>query len=113
MRLLLNSLLITAITLFSSMPTIAAQDIEKNITALEHKVSKKFSRTFCNTSGFGISDEGSLKFALGETKGEFSKKPLIEQIDMDDLKDLILDDIANTCSYFELAKSDLDELKLK
>ena len=80
---------------------------------VENKVSKKFARTFCNTSGFGISDEGALKFALGETKGEFLNKPMIEEIDLKDLKDQILVDIADTCNYFDVARSDLQDLILE
>ena len=73
----------------------------------------KFARTFCNTSGFGISNEGSLKFALGETKGEFSKSTLVDKIDLNNLKDEILTDVANTCNYYELTENDLAQLNFE
>ncbi|WP_269622673.1 hypothetical protein [Prochlorococcus marinus] len=112
MKRILLAFLITLITLCSTSAAIAAQDIDKKISSLENKVSKKFAKTFCNTTGFGISEEGALKFALGETKGEFVKNPLISKINIDELKDEILDDIAYTCNYFDFSKSDLDELTL-
>ncbi|AAP99639.1 MULTISPECIES: hypothetical protein [Prochlorococcus] len=113
MRHFLLALIFTAITFLSSGTAIADQGIEKKITKLENKVSKKFSKTFCNSTGFGISYEGALKFSLGETKGEFSKNPLIDKVDIENIKDQILADIPNTCYYFELAKSDLNELTLE
>ncbi len=113
MRRFLITLLITLLTFGISTPAIAAQDVEKQTTKLERKISKKFAKTFCNSTGFGISYEGALKFALGETKGEFSKTKLIEKIDLDDVKEQILSDIADTCYYFELTKANLDGLKLE
>ena len=68
----LLAILIVIFTLWPSSDAIAAHDIDKKITKLENKVAKKFSNTFCNSTGFGISSEGALKFSLGETKGEFS-----------------------------------------
>ena len=94
-------------------PAMANQDLEKQTTKLEQKISKKFSKTFCNSTGFGISYDGALKFALGETKGEFAKNKLISNVDIESLKDQILTDIGSTCYYFELTKTDLDDLKLK
>ncbi len=113
MRLFLLALLITVLTFGTSSQVNASQDIEKQLTKLENKISKKFSKTFCNSTGFGISYEGALKFALGETKGEFSKNKLIDKVDVDTLKDQIIADVGNTCYYFELTKADLDGLKLE
>ena len=113
MKNFLLALLITIFTFVSSSSALAEQNLENKITKLEDKVSRKFSKTFCNSTGFGISNEGALKFSLGETKSEFSKNPLIEEVDIDDLKNKILNDIADTCYYFELAKGDLEELDLE
>ena len=113
MRCFLIALLITVISVGISKPAMAAQDLEKQITKLEQKISKKFSKTFCNSTGFGISYDGALKFALGETKGEFARNQLISNINLENIKDQILADIASTCYYFELSKADLDELRLE
>lgn len=112
MRCFLLALLITAISFANANPVIAAQDIDKKIAKLEQKVSKKFSKTFCNSTGFGISEEGALKFSLGETEVEFSKNPLIANVNLEKIKGQILDDIADSCYYFELTKSNLDQLTL-
>ena len=113
MRCFLIALLITVISVGISSPAMAAQDLEKQITKLEQKISKKFSKTFCNSTGFGISYDGALKFALGETKGEFAKNKLIRNVEIESLKEQILDDIGSTCYYFELTKADLDGLQLE
>ena len=112
MRRLVILLLIGAISFFFTPPAIAAKDISQKITKLENKVAKKFSRTFCNSTGFGISEEGALKFSLGETKVEFATNPLISKVDIENIKNQILTDIGNTCYYFELGKNDLSELTL-
>ena len=111
LRLLL-AFLFAAITFLPVPPAIATQDIEMKITKLENKVAKKFSKTFCNSTGFGISDEGALRFSLGETKGEYSKNPLRGKVNLDKIKDQILIDIADSCYYYELTKNDLDGLTL-
>ena len=110
MKRFLIVLVISSMTLFAYQPVKAAQDPSNKVTNLESKVAKKFSKTFCNSTGFGISNEGALKFALGETKGEFSKKPLIDEIDIESIKEQILIDVGDSCYYFDLTKSDLEDL---
>ncbi len=112
MRTLLLIILLTAVALASSTPVIAAQTIEQKVSKLEARVAKKFSKTFCNSTGFGISEEGALKFSLGETKVEFSKNPLIDEVDIEKIKGQILNEIADTCYYFQLDKNALSELTL-
>ncbi len=117
MKSFLIGLLITAIALFSSTPIVMAdqtpEKLERKINKLENKVSKKFSKTFCNSTGFGISSEGALKFAIGETKNEFTRNPLIAEVDSEKIKKQILIDIGDTCYFFELTKGDLDDFSLK
>ena len=113
MKHLLVILLITSTIFFSANPSLAVQDINQKVTKLENKIAKKFQKTFCNSTGFGISYDGALKFALGETKGEFANNQLIGNVDLENLKDQILADIARTCYYFELTKADLDTLKFE
>ena len=113
MKRLLLPFLIIILLLCSSSPVIAAQDIEQKINKLERKVAKKCSNTFCNSTGFGISNEGALNFSLGETKSEFSNNSLIDKVDLKAVKEKILVDIGDTCYFFELNTSDLDDLTLE
>ncbi|KGG17161.1 MULTISPECIES: hypothetical protein [unclassified Prochlorococcus] len=112
MKRFFTLLLILIISFSFAKPAIAKQDIEAKVIKLENKISKKFSKTFCNSTGFGISNEGALKFSLGETNSEFVKNPLIEKVDIEKIKNQIMVDIADTCYYFELDNDDLVGLSL-
>ena len=84
---------------------------QKNIDSLTNKVAKKFSRTFCNTSNFGISDEGAIEFAIGETKKEFSKNKLIEFVDFNQINKKIITNIESDCQVFDFPVDELANLK--
>jgi len=84
---------------------------QKNIDNLTNKVAKKFSRTFCNTSNFGISDEGAIEFAIGETSKEFSKNKLIEFINFDEINKKIITNIESDCQVFDFPVEELANLK--
>ena len=89
-----------------------AKDIpQKNIDNLTNKIAKKFSRTFCNTSNFGISDEGAIEFAIGETKKEFSKNKLIEFVNFDEINKKIISNIEGDCQVFDFPFDELANLK--
>ena len=82
---------------------------QKNIEKLNDKVAKKFSRTFCNTSNFGISDEGAVEFAIGETKKEFSKNKLINLINQSDVNKKIVLKIENQCQVYDFPVEELSK----
>ena len=75
------------------------------------KISNKFTRTYCNTAKFGISNEGALAFAIGETNKEFKNNKLNKFIDYSFLKDSIINDLENNCQIFDFAMSSLEKLK--
>ena len=85
---------------------------QKNIDKLTNKVAKKFSRTFCNTSNFGISDEGAIEFALGETSKEFSKNKLIEFVNFDEINKKIISNIEVECQVFDFPIDELSKLEI-
>jgi len=84
---------------------------QKNLDNLTNKVSKKFSRTFCNTSNFGISDEGAIEFAIGETSKEFSKNKLIEFVNFDEINKKIISNIEADCQVFDFPVDELAKLE--
>ena len=84
---------------------------QKNIDNLTIKVAKKFSRTFCNTSNFGISDEGAIEFAVGETNKEFSKNKLIEFVNFDEVNKKIISNIESDCQVFDFPVDELSKLE--
>ena len=84
---------------------------QKNIEKLNDKVAKKFSRTFCNTSNFGISDEGAIEFAIGETNKEFSRNKLIEFVNFNEINKKIISNIEADCQVFDFPFEELAKLE--
>ena len=84
---------------------------QKNIDNISNKVAKKFSRTFRNTSNFGISDEGAIEFAVGETNKEFSKNKLIEFVNFDEINKKIVSNIEADCQVFDFPVNELSKLE--
>ena len=88
---------------------ISPNSIEKYIS----KISNKFSRTYCNTIQFGISNQGALSFAIGETNKEFKKNKLNNLIDYARLKNNIINDLENNCQMYDFPIASLEGLKLE
>ena len=102
---------ISIILLFPINATFSKEIPQKSIDNLTNKVAKKFSRTFCNTSNFGISDEGAIEFAIGETSKEFSKNKLIEFVSFDEINKKIISNIEADCQVFDFPFNELTKLE--
>ena len=104
--------ILTLIILFSN-PVYSLDTSSKTLEKYTKKISNKFTRTYCNTSKFGISYEGALAFAIGETNKEFKNKKLNKLIDYSLLKNSIVNDLENNCQVYDFSISRLENLKLK
>ena len=102
---------ISFLLLFPINSAFAKEIPQKNLNNLSNKVAKKFSRTFCNTSNFGISDEGAIEFAIGETSKEFSKNKLIKFIDFNQVNKKIISNIESDCQVFDFPVDELVKLE--
>ena len=100
---------LTLLFLFSS-PVYSLDTSSKTLEKYTKKISSKFTRTYCNTSNFGISYEGALAFAIGETNKEFKNNKLNKLIDYSLLKNSILNDLENTCQIYDFDISNLENL---
>ena len=101
---------LTLILLFSS-PVYSLDTSSKTIEKYTKKISNKFTRTYCNTTKFGISYDGALAFAIGETNKEFKNNKLNKFIDYSLLKNSIVNDLENNCQVYDFAISKLENLK--
>ena len=101
---------LTLLLLFSS-PVYSLDASSSNLEKYTKKISNKFTRTYCNTTKFGISYEGALAFAVGETNKEFKKNKLNKWIDYKLLKNSIVNDLENNCQVYDFAISNLENLK--
>ena len=100
-----------SISLIFSSPVYSKEDLTKSLDRYVNKISKKFSRTYCNTKQFGISEEGSLAFAIGETNKEFRKNSLNKFIDYSLLRNSILNNLEKNCLVYDFPVEILDELR--
>ena len=82
---------LTLFFLFTS-PVYSLDTTSKTLENYTKKISSKFTRTYCNTTKFGISYEGALAFAIGETNKEFKNNKINELIDYSLLKNSIVND---------------------
>ena len=103
---------LTLLLLFS-LPVYSLDISSNTLEKYTKKISNKFTRTFCNTSKFGISYEGALEFALGETNKEFKNNKLNKLIDYSLLKNSIVNDLENNCQVYDFAISSLENLKFE
>ena len=101
---------LTLLFLFSS-PVYSLDTSSKTLEKYTKKISSKFTRTFCNTTNFGISYEGALAFAIGETNKEFKNNKLNKLIDYSLLKNSIVNDLENNCQVYDFDISNLENLK--
>ena len=101
---------LTLLFLFSS-PVYSLDTSSKTLEKYTKKISSKFTRTYCNTTNFGISYEGALAFAIGETNKEFKNNKLNKLIDYSLLKNSIVNDLVNNCQVYDFEISNLENLK--
>ena len=102
---------LTLLLLFSS-PVYSLDTSSKTLEKYTKKISNKFTRTYCNTTKFGISYDGALAFAIGETNKEFKNNKLNKFIDYSLLKNSIVNDLENNCQVYDFAITKLENLKL-
>ena len=102
--------ILTLLLVFNS-PVYSLDTSSKTLEKYTKKITNKFTRTYCNTTKFGISYEGALAFAIGETNKEFKNNKLNKFIDYSLLKDSIVNDLENNCQIYDFAKSSLENLE--
>ena len=109
---ILLGFLITSILFMSPFHVNAKDNDQKNLENLVIKVSKKFSRTYCNTFKFGISNDGAVEFALGETNKEFAKNKMYQDIDLASVSKQIVSNIETECQVYNFPEDELKKLNI-
>ena len=102
--------ILTLLLLYSS-PVYSLDTSSKTLEKYTNKISNKFTRTYCNTTKFGISYDGALAFAIGETNKEFKNNKLNKFIDYSLLKNSIVNDLENNCQVYDFSIGNLESLK--
>ena len=105
------TILILLLLLLFCSPVYSIDTLSETLEKYTKKISNKFTRTYCNTTKFGISYEGALAFAIGETNKEFKNNKLNKFINYSLLKNSIVNDLENNCQVYDFAISKLENLK--
>ena len=100
---------LTLLFLFSG-PVYSLDTSSKTLEKYTKRISNKFTHTYCNTTKFGISYEGALAFAIGETNKEFKNNKLNKFIDYSLLKNSIVNDLENNFQVYDFEISNLENL---
>tara|TARA_Y100001968_G_scaffold154841_1_gene141431 strand:+ start:81 stop:416 length:336 start_codon:yes stop_codon:yes gene_type:complete len=74
-----------------------ASEIE-NSTFIK-KVSKSYTKKFCNAIGFGLSKESAMNFSIEENKQVFKKRKEMNNIDKELLAEEIALSVIEQCGY--------------
>ena len=106
---ILNFLILFLFLIFGS-PAYPAESSAKAIEKYTLKISRKFANTYCNSTKFGISKDGALKFSIGETNKEFSKNKLNKFIDSEFLNKNIIISLKNNCQIYDFPEHELEKL---
>ena len=107
------SIFILTLLLLIINPVYSLDTSSKTLKKYTERISNKFTRTYCNTSQFGISYEGALAFAIGETNKEFKNNKLNKFIDYSLLRDSIVKGLENKCQIYDFSISSLEKLEIK
>ena len=108
-RRVFTILVLSLLFLFCN-PVYSLDTTSKTLEKYTKKITNKFTRTYCNTTKFGISYEGALAFAIGVTNKEFKNNKLNSSLNYPKLKNLIVNELENNCQVYDFAISNLDNL---
>ena len=72
---------------------------EKQSSDLIERISKDFTKKFCNSIGFGLSKESAMNFSFAENNKIFEKRKGMESLNKELLANKIAFSVINGCGY--------------
>ena len=95
---LFSCMCIISLTLISfHNDVLYASEIDNSI--LIKKISKSYTKKFCNAIGFGLSKESSMNFSMEENKQVIKKRKEFENINKEILEEEIAISVIEKCGY--------------
>ena len=79
--------------------TDIAYSLEYKDSNLIEKISKDYTKKFCNSIGFGLSKESAMRFSFSENKEIFKNRKGIKNIDQELLSQKIASSVIDGCGY--------------
>ncbi len=90
--------LILCTTLFSCQTDVLYAS-ERDNSVLMEKVSKSYTKKFCNSIGFGLSKDSAMNFSYEENKQVFKKQKEMNNLNKDLLAEEIAISVVEQCGY--------------
>ena len=72
---------------------------EKDNSVFINKVSKSYTKKFCNAIGFGLSKESAMNFSIEENKQAFKKRKEVKDLNKELLAEEIATNVIEQCGY--------------
>ena len=72
---------------------------ESDNSVFINKISKSYTKKFCNAVGFGLSKESAMNFSIEENNQVFKKRKAIKNIDKELLAEEIAISVIEKCGY--------------
>ena len=98
----ISGLLAFIFTIFSTTIPSHAEILyasENDNSVLIKKISKSYTKKFCNAVGFGLSKESAMNFSIKENKEVFKKRKEINNINKELLAEEIASSVVEKCGY--------------
>tara|TARA_Y100001968_G_C19391848_1_gene736053 strand:- start:687 stop:1091 length:405 start_codon:yes stop_codon:yes gene_type:complete len=86
----------SCLVFFYPKPTLAS---DKTNEALIKKISRDYTKKFCNGIGFGLSKESAIKFANKENNMIFTKKIVANDLNKQSIANEIAISVVEGCGY--------------
>ena len=77
-------------------PSYASESVDTNLIK---KVSKSYTKKFCNAIGFGLSKESAMNFSLKENNQVFNKRKEFNNINKELLAEKVAIEVIENCGY--------------
>ena len=89
-------LMFSTLFIFSTDELYASESVD---STLIKKVSRSYTKKFCNSIGFGLSKESSMNFSLKENNQVFNKRKEFNNINKELLAEEIANSVIENCGY--------------
>ena len=89
-------LIFSTLFIFHTDELYASESVD---STLIKKVSRSYTKKFCNSIGFGLSKESSMNFSLKENNQVFNKRKEFKDINKELLAEEIATEVVEKCGY--------------
>ena len=96
-RIFLFSLIFFTTKFIFKIETVYASEFDSS--SFIKKVSKSYTKKFCNSIAFGLSKESAMNFSIAENNQVFEKRKEMKNIDKNLLAEEISTSVIEKCGY--------------